>query len=76
MTLCFYCVTIVFCLALITFVMVNCQFGIGLSLFFFILLLNFYFLIGIFSSTILAVENDFCANLEEIALNEVTSDPN
>eukprot|EP00210_Caulerpa_lentillifera_P004812 g4594.t1 len=69
-TLCFYCVTIVFCLALITFVMINCQFGIGLTLMFFILLLNFYFLIGIFSSTILVVENDFCANLEEIVLNE------
>ena len=55
--------------------MMNCQFGIGFTLFLFLLLLIFYYLIALISSTILSVENDFCANLEEIVLREVSPLP-
>ncbi len=70
-TLCFYCMTIVFCIALMAFVFMNCQFGMGLTLFLFILVIILYYLVALISSSILSVENDFCANLEEIVIQEV-----
>jgi len=59
-------------IGLTVFIMMNCQFGVVLFLWLFLHLLVFYFLIALLSSTLLVAENDLCANMEEIILQEVT----